>query len=107
MNVGINLCVTAPDGTDVGCMQRNDNLAVDDDGTFAVEFELTDLGQIGEYSATTVACANSAPCPPAMSIPACDNVQSSCSIRVDVYAEGYLLQPTFPPAPVPISFRST
>ena len=106
--VGINLCVTGPDGTEFGCIQGgNDTPVVDDDGTFAVEFELTDLGQIGEYSATTVSCADGVPCPPAMSIPACDNVQSICSIRVDVYAEGYVLQPTFPPAPVPISFRST
>jgi len=80
----------------------------DDAGTFAIEFEIPDpQDQADPEHATTTAGAglddSGSAGPP--SLP-CVDVQTVCTIRVDVYDEGFQLRPTFPPAPVVVTFRA-
>ena len=80
---------------------------VEDDGTFAVDFELPDL-EWGEMTATTCQGAScGGPEDPGRTVKAtCDGVESECSISVDVYQDGPGGgPPTWSPVPVVVTFR--
>lgn len=109
--VSINLCISDAEGVLWGCLGGGDGEQplVGEDGTFAIEFEVpdpTEFGQYDEVSATTTACGDGLPCPAAPGAPTCGVAPYACSIRVEAYSEESVLRPSFPPAPVPVTFRS-
>ena len=108
----VTLCVAPADqpANELGCLsQDSGDHRVDDDGGFATEFELPDPADLGEVTATTM-CTPEGRCAPGdggVAPLSCAAATMRCVIRVDSYAlDGRaVLEPQFPPEPVPVTFR--
>lgn len=109
--VGLQLCATPPDDLTalLACVSVNGaEVTTDRDGSFSVEALVPafDPGQ----SVTTTSCAPTpGECQPGEVTPLdvrCDGVETACTLRASALEmdAGYG-RPTFPPAPVPITFR--
>jgi hypothetical protein len=102
----------------LACGSANDSeVRAEDDGTFALQLEVPDLGSLGGYvedcptdggCATTTACADECVGGP-MGEPLpirCDGIDTECYITADVYQGGVGPRPPiFPPSPVEVTFR--
>lgn len=112
----VSLCAGPPgaaDGLRYMCGSSDSGeRRTDDDGSFAIEFEIPELSAPDDegMATTTIGCAPGTECEPGAGWPSgdarCDDVHTSCSITVDLMAqmEGGG-PPTWTPAPVPVSFR--
>lgn len=120
LNFYVSLCVSPADRPEelFNCFGGgNGEDRTDGAGTFAVEFDIPDprdmedYGYIEEMATTTTACADCvvvpSPVPPGTPAFSCDGGVTICSIRVEAHSEDQIFQlrPSFPPAPVIITFR--
>ncbi len=108
--VTISLCVSpTPDPVEwPACSGSGEPAVADEDGTFAVEFELPDIGDFGEPvvdgGAVTTACGPPG-CGDARSL-GCGGGQGACAIVAESYSEQEVVGgPVFHPVPVPVTFR--
>lgn len=105
------MCVAPPGAVDLrqACIGTDgDPFRVDDDGTFALEFELPDPADVYGDTATTVSCGPDGGCvdPAAPTDSSCDGIRSACAIVVDSYSgEEVAGPPMFAAVPVPVTFR--
>ncbi len=120
VSLDVSLCISPADRPEelFNCFGGgNGEDRADGEGTFAIEFDIPDPQDLQEFGyveemATTTACADAADCgnaspPPSTPAFSCDSGVTICSIRVEAYSEneGFQLRPSFPPAPVIITFR--
>lgn len=120
--IQVSLCaspVAAPPMAYMGCGSSDGgDLRVEGDGTFALGFDIPELGSMGGYSSedcsaqgpcsATTACADG--CTSATAVEAgpirCDGVTTVCYITADVYQDGSGQgPPVFPAVPVKVTFR--
>ncbi len=109
----VELCAApaADPSSVVWCSGEGGDDKVDDDGGFALLFEVPDPGDMGDVvdggMATSTTCSGTGGCAPPGSTPAeCDGAELVCSIRVQTYQDGMAAgPPQFVPEPVVITFR--
>jgi hypothetical protein len=116
VHFSVELCAAPPgDPTSVvWCSGHGGDEQIDDDGGFAILFEVPDPDDAwdmsdGGMASTTTQCATSGECPPPPT-PAgapCDGAQLVCSIRVQSYQDGQPVgPPQFAPEPVVVTLRT-
>jgi hypothetical protein len=96
----------------VWCNGNGGDEQIDDDGGFAVLFEIPDPADMGEVvdggMPTTTVCALTDACtPPVATATDCSGGELVCSIRVQTYQDGMAASPPqFVPEPVVVTFRA-
>jgi hypothetical protein len=111
--LGVSLCASpaADPSITLNCYGSGGDDRIDDDGGFAILFQIPDPEDYDDGEATaTTACSTEGTCTSA-SMPRdtfCDGVQIVCTVRVEAYLDSMVAlgPPQFPPAPVPVTLRT-